>query len=259
MAARYGRKVAVTGRSMENALKVSTELGYMNVPEGTAGGRWTRSRACPRSKVCIITTGCQGETMSALTRMAFSTHRQVDIQPGDRVIISASAIPGNENSIGSGHQRALPQGSRGGQRAGGRPPRLRPRLPGGAEDHPRAGKAEVLHPRPRRAAPPAGTTPSWPSEMGMNPRNILISDIGKVIELTHNSCQHQRHRARRQGAGGRLRRGRRGQRRPPRPQASGRGRHDRGGGHHVRRGRQRRLRPGHHHPRLRLCEGERAA
>ena len=100
VAAKYGRQVAVTGRSMENAIKVSTELGYMNIPAGVLVDV-NHLKSLPKNKVCIITTGSQGETMSALTRMAFSTHRQVDIQAGDRVIISASAIPGNENAIGS--------------------------------------------------------------------------------------------------------------------------------------------------------------
>ena len=100
VAAKYGRKVAVTGRSMENAMRVSTELGYMKVPAGTVVDV-AQIKTMPKNKVCIITTGSQGETMSALTRMAFNTHRQVDIHPGDRVIISASAIPGNENSIGN--------------------------------------------------------------------------------------------------------------------------------------------------------------
>ena len=80
LAIEYGRKVAVTGRSMENAMKVSTELGYMNVPEGVLVDV-AHVKSLPKNKVCIITTGSQGETMSALTRMAFNTHRQVDIQP----------------------------------------------------------------------------------------------------------------------------------------------------------------------------------
>ena len=100
VAARYGRKVAVTGRSMENAMKVSTELGYMNIPDGVLVDL-AHIKSLPKHKICIITTGSQGETMSALTRMAFNTHRQVEIQAGDRVILSASAIPGNENAIGS--------------------------------------------------------------------------------------------------------------------------------------------------------------
>ena len=90
VAARYGRKVAVTGRSMENAMKVSTELGYMNIPDGVVMDL-NHIKSLPKNKICIITTGSQGETMSALTRMAFNTHRQVDLMPGDRVIISASS------------------------------------------------------------------------------------------------------------------------------------------------------------------------
>ena len=72
VAARYGRKVAVTGRSMENAMKVSTELGYMKIPDGVLMDL-TQIKSLPKHKVCIITTGSQGETMSALSRMAFST------------------------------------------------------------------------------------------------------------------------------------------------------------------------------------------
>ena len=100
VAARYGRRVAVTGRSMENAMKVSTALGYMNIPDGVLMDL-NHIKSLPKNKVCIITTGSQGETMSALSRMAFSTHRQVDIQPGDKVIVSASTIPGNENAMGN--------------------------------------------------------------------------------------------------------------------------------------------------------------
>ena len=85
---------------MENAMKVSTELGYMNIPDGVLMDL-NQIKSLPKNRVCIITTGSQGETMSALSRMAFSTHRQVDILPGDRIIISASAIPGNEHSIGN--------------------------------------------------------------------------------------------------------------------------------------------------------------
>uniref|UniRef100_UPI003FEFF01B ribonuclease J n=1 Tax=Dysosmobacter welbionis TaxID=2093857 RepID=UPI003FEFF01B len=99
VAARYGRKVAVTGRSMENAMKVSTELGYMNIPDGVLVDL-AHIKSLPKHKICIITTGSQGETMSALTRMAFNTHRQVEIQAGDRVILSASAVPGNEVTVG---------------------------------------------------------------------------------------------------------------------------------------------------------------
>lgn len=98
-AALCGRKVAVTGRSMENMMKVSTELGYMKLPKNTVVDL-AKLKGLPKSKQVIVTTGSQGEEMSALSRMAFSTHKQVELGPGDKVIISASAIPGNEVTVG---------------------------------------------------------------------------------------------------------------------------------------------------------------
>ena len=124
---------------------------------------------CPSTRCCIITTGSQGETMSALTRMAFNTHRQVDLRPGDRVIISASAIPGNENAIGNVVNELYRKGGRSDERAATGPPRLRPRLSGGAEDRPRPGQAQVLHPRPRRAAACCRSTPVWPRAWAWTP------------------------------------------------------------------------------------------
>ena len=97
-AQRYGRKVAVTGRSMENMLKVAQELGYLKVKPGTIV-ELGAIKSLPRNKVVIVSTGSQGENMSALYRMAFSMHKQVDITAGDRIIISASAIPGNEKAV----------------------------------------------------------------------------------------------------------------------------------------------------------------
>ena len=97
-AARYKRKVGITGRSMENVIRVSRELGYLNIPDGVLMDM-NQIKGQPKKDVVIITTGSQGENMSALYRMAFSGHRQVEIDAGDRVIISASAIPGNETTI----------------------------------------------------------------------------------------------------------------------------------------------------------------
>ena len=97
-AAKYGRRVAITGRSMENIMRVSTELGCMDVPKGTLVDI-TQIKNMPPEKVVIVTTGSQGEAMSALYRMAFSGHRQVEIKAGDLVIISASAVPGNEKTV----------------------------------------------------------------------------------------------------------------------------------------------------------------
>ena len=97
-AAQCGRKVAVTGRSMENMMKVSTELGYMKVPKNTLVDI-NKIKGLPKNKQVIVTTGSQGEEMSALYRMAFSTHKQVELGAGDKVILSASAIPGNEVTV----------------------------------------------------------------------------------------------------------------------------------------------------------------
>ncbi len=97
-AAAFGRKVAVTGRSMENIMKVSTSLGYMKVPKNTLMDI-NKIKGLPKNRQVIVTTGSQGEEMSALYRMAFSQHKQVEVGPGDKVIISASAIPGNEVTV----------------------------------------------------------------------------------------------------------------------------------------------------------------
>ncbi len=98
VAAKYRRKVAITGRSMENVLHVSSVLGYMDIPENVMVDIDEVNRL-PRSQTVIISTGSQGETMSALYRMAFSEHKQIKVDAGDRIIISASAIPGNETMI----------------------------------------------------------------------------------------------------------------------------------------------------------------
>ena len=92
------RKVAVSGRSMINVVDVAIENGYMKVPKGLLIGI-EEIHKYKNSQLVIITTGSQGEPMSALTRMAFSDHKQVEIGKGDLVIISASPIPGNEKTI----------------------------------------------------------------------------------------------------------------------------------------------------------------
>ena len=187
VAAKYGRKVAVTGRSMENALRVSTELGYMNIPEGTLVDV-NHIKGLPKNKVCIITTGSQGETMSALTRMAFSTHKQVDIQAGDRVILSASAIPGNENSIGNVINELYRKGAEVvNERAG----ELH------VSGHACQDELRIIHAlvKPKFFIPVHGEQrhlkihAKLAQEMGMDPRRIIISDIGKVIEVTQNSIK----------------------------------------------------------------------
>lgn len=97
-ACKYKRKVAVLGRSMVNVVNISIELGYLDVPEGVLIDI-DEIRNYPSSQVVIVTTGSQGEPMSALTRMAKSDHRKVDIVPDDTIIISATPIPGNEKLV----------------------------------------------------------------------------------------------------------------------------------------------------------------
>lgn len=97
-AVKTNRKVAVVGRSMVNIVGIAAELGYLDIPDGTLVDI-DEIVGLPGNQACILTTGSQGEPMSALTRMANHDHRHVAIQPGDTVIISASPIPGNEKSV----------------------------------------------------------------------------------------------------------------------------------------------------------------
>ena len=99
ISARHGRKVAVTGRSMINIVSAAVELGYMKVPEGVLIDINDIKRYKPE-ELTLITTGSQGEPMSALYRMAFGEHSQVTLGYGDLVVLSASAIPGNEKLVG---------------------------------------------------------------------------------------------------------------------------------------------------------------
>lgn len=92
--------MAVTGRSLENLVQVGQDLGYLNVPENILIPIDAIKRY-PDDKLVIITTGSQGEPMSALTRIAFGEHRKVNIGPNDYVIISATPIPGNEKMVGN--------------------------------------------------------------------------------------------------------------------------------------------------------------
>ena len=186
VAAKYGRKVAVTGRSMENVMRVSTELGYMQVPAGVVVDV-NQIKGLPKNKVCIITTGSQGETMSALTRMAFNTHRQVEIQAGDRVILSASAIPGNENAIGNVINELY---RRDAEVVNER------ELPLHVSGHACQDELKIVHAlvRPKYFIPVHGeqrmlkTHAKLAKSMGMDPRNIIISDVGKVIEITQKGA-----------------------------------------------------------------------
>ena len=95
---KYKRKVAVVGRSMVNVVKTATELGYLMIPNRTLIELAEINRYSD-DQLVIITTGSQGEPMAALSRMASSEHRQVDIRPGDKIILSSTPIPGNEKTV----------------------------------------------------------------------------------------------------------------------------------------------------------------
>ena len=187
VAARYGRRVAVSGRSMENIMKVSTELGYMKVPDGVLMDL-NQIQSLPKKKICIITTGSQGETMSALSRMAFSTHRQVEIMPGDRIIISASAIPGNENSIGNVINELYRKGA---EVINERERALH------VSGHACQDELKIIHAlvKPKFFIPIHGEQrmlkihARLAQDMGMPANHVVISDIGRVIEVSQKSVK----------------------------------------------------------------------
>ena len=110
IAARAGRKVAVCGRSMEKISRVATELGYLK-DTGKVMIDISEIRRYARSQLIIVSTGSQGETMSALYRMAYGSHKQVEVNAGDRILIAASAIPGNEKSINNMVNELYKQGA----------------------------------------------------------------------------------------------------------------------------------------------------
>ena len=184
---RYGRKVAVTGRSMENMLKVAQELGYLKVPAGTIV-ELGAIKSLPKNKVVIVSTGSQGENMSALYRMAFSSHKQIDIQAGDRIIISASAIPGNEKAV----SRIINELYRKGAEV------VYEKSEGlHVSGHACQEELKIIHAlcKPKFFIPVHGEQRhlqihgKLSTQMGVSEKNIRIAEIGSVIELTGKTCK----------------------------------------------------------------------
>lgn len=188
VAHKYGRKIAFSGRSMENILKVSTELGYMKLPPKTVVDI-NQIKSIPKEKLVIVATGSQGEDMSALYRMAYASHRQVEIQPGDRVILSASAIPGNEKAIGNIINELYRKGA----------DVVCDKLSEvHVSGHACQEELKIIHGllKPRFFIPVHGEQRHLRihaklavNAMGMDPRHVIISDLGRVIELTGRSCK----------------------------------------------------------------------
>ena len=108
-AKKFGRKVAFSGRSMINYMNVASNLGYLDIPENIIIDI-DRIPQYPPEQIVLVTTGSQGEPMSALTRMAFSDHRKITVGAGDFIIISANPIPGNERSVGNVVDELLKKG-----------------------------------------------------------------------------------------------------------------------------------------------------
>ena len=184
---RHGRKVAVTGRSMENMLKVAGELGYLNVPANTIVDL-AQIKSLPKNKVVIVSTGSQGENMSALYRMAFNTHKQVDIVSGDRIIISASAIPGNEKAVSKIINELFRKGA----------DVVYEKSEGlHASGHACQEELKIVHAllKPRFFIPVHGEQrhlqlhAKLAKDMGMNPRKIAVGEIGSVFELSARSLK----------------------------------------------------------------------
>ncbi len=186
-AQRYGRKVAVSGRSMENMLKVAQELGYIKVKPGTIVDL-AATKSLPKNKIVIVSTGSQGENMSALYRMAFSTHKQVDIVAGDRIIISASAIPGNEKAV----SRIINELYRKGADV------VYEKSEGlHVSGHACQEELKIIHAltRPRFFIPVHGEQRHLQlhgrlaQSMGTPAKNVAIGEIGTVFELSGKTCK----------------------------------------------------------------------
>jgi len=184
---RYGRKVAVTGRSMENMLKVAQELGYLKVPAGTIV-ELGAIKSLPKNKVVIVSTGSQGENMSALYRMAFSSHKQVDIQSGDRIIISASAIPGNEKAV----SRIINELYRKGAEV------VYEKSEGlHVSGHACQEELKIIHAlcKPKFFVPVHGEQRhlqihgKLSTQLGVPAKNVRIAEIGSVLEFTSKNCK----------------------------------------------------------------------
>ena len=184
---RYGRKVAVTGRSMENMLKVAQDLGYITVPSGMIVDI-AATKSLPKNKVVIVSTGSQGENMSALYRMAFSTHKQIEITSGDRIIISASAIPGNEKAVSKIINELYRKGAE----------VVYEKSEGlHVSGHACQEELKIIHAltKPRFFIPVHGEQRhlqihgKLAVQMGVSPRNVRIGEIGNVFELTAKTCK----------------------------------------------------------------------
>lgn len=176
------RKVAVFGRSMVNVVGIAREMGYLKAPEGTFVEPEELSRYRD-DQVLIITTGSQGEPMAGLSRMADGSHRQIQIRPGDTVVLSASPIPGNETSVGRTIDKLM---RRGAKVVHGREQNVHVSGHGSQEEL----KLMLSILRPKFFIPMHGeyrmqcTHAELAEGMGVKKENIFIGDNGQIFEFT---------------------------------------------------------------------------
>ncbi|MBE6051660.1 MAG: ribonuclease J [Clostridium sp.] len=183
-AERYGRKVAVSGRSMENIVQVAMELGYLETKEDTLISIDQVSKYL-NNQVVLITTGSQGEPMSALARMAASEHRKINVLEGDTVIISASPIPGNEKFISRVINQLFKKGA---------DVIYESLADVHVSGHACQEELKLMHSlvKPRFFIPVHGEYrhlkqhAELSCKLGMQPRNCYIGENGDVIEITRN-------------------------------------------------------------------------
>ncbi len=187
VSARHGRRVAITGRSMLNIIGAAVELGYMTVPEGVLVDINEIKRFKPE-ELTLITTGSQGEPMSALYRMAFSDHSQVTLGASDVVVLSSSAIPGNEKLVG----RIINELSKNGISVL-HDSSLEVHVSGHACQEELKLMQALL--KPKYFMPVHGeyrhlaANRELALDMGIEDRNIFISDIGKVLEIDQKGAR----------------------------------------------------------------------
>ncbi len=182
-----GRKIAISGRSMVNVARIAQELGYLQIPEGVLIDIDTLNRY-PKEKVILITTGSQGEPMSALSRMAFSDHRKVEVGPDDYIIISATPIPGNEKTVTKVINELMKLGC---------DVVFEKMYDVHVSGHACQEELKTIHglTRPKFFIPVHGEqkhmrkNAQLARSMGMGLNNVLIPDIGKVIEIKADKMQ----------------------------------------------------------------------
>ncbi|MBC7107056.1 MAG: ribonuclease J [Firmicutes bacterium] len=183
----YGRRVAVVGRSMVNVVNIAFELGYLQIPNGTLVETEEANRL-PRDRVVFLTTGSQGEPMSALTRMAMRDHRQVEIVPGDTILISAAPIPGNEKLIARIIDQLFRQGAHVIHE-----PALGVHVSGHASQE--ELKLMINLVRPRYFIPIHGEYrmlikhAELAREMGIPQHHVFVLENGQVVEFTRNGAR----------------------------------------------------------------------